>query len=121
MTENRQFHSFIMITMILTVGHDSAVRWDLRHSKQAPRMRSALAKDFAQQFGRAVGDDVWLRTLRCTVHQHHELHNACNFVQISDGGLQCGNQLYQRCHPPQGVNTRQSNLRILNRSYTDVI
>src|SRR5690242_12053576 len=28
MTENRQFHSFIMITMILTAGHDSAIRWE---------------------------------------------------------------------------------------------
>src|ERR1700730_15882424 len=28
MTENRQFHSFIIITMILTARHDSAIRWE---------------------------------------------------------------------------------------------
>src|ERR1041385_3325209 len=28
MTENRQFHSFIMITMILTSRHDPATRWE---------------------------------------------------------------------------------------------
>jgi hypothetical protein len=27
MTENRQFRSFIIITMILTATHDSAIRW----------------------------------------------------------------------------------------------
>ena len=27
MTENRQFHSFIIITMILIATHDSAIRW----------------------------------------------------------------------------------------------
>src|SRR5277367_3209054 len=26
-TENRQFHQFIIITMILTAPHDSAIRW----------------------------------------------------------------------------------------------
>src|ERR1700687_5926562 len=58
-------------------------------TESAPRQTSS-----AQQFEGAVGDDVWLRKMRCTVHQHHELHNACNFVQISDGGLQRGNQRY---------------------------
>src|SRR5882672_5603286 len=28
MTENRQFHSFIIITMILIAAHDSAIRWE---------------------------------------------------------------------------------------------
>ena len=28
MTENRQFHSFIIVTMILISTHDSAIRWD---------------------------------------------------------------------------------------------
>src|SRR5262249_21464145 len=28
MTENRQFHSFIIITMILIATHDSAIRWE---------------------------------------------------------------------------------------------
>ena len=28
MTENRQFHSFIIITMILIAAHDSVFRWD---------------------------------------------------------------------------------------------
>jgi hypothetical protein len=27
-TENRQFHKFIIITMILTSPHDSAIRWE---------------------------------------------------------------------------------------------
>jgi hypothetical protein len=27
MTENRQFHSFIIVTIILIVAHDSAVGW----------------------------------------------------------------------------------------------
>src|SRR5208282_2149237 len=27
-TENRQFHKFIIITMILTSAHDSAIRWE---------------------------------------------------------------------------------------------
>jgi hypothetical protein len=28
LTENRQFHKFIIITVILTSTHDSAIRWE---------------------------------------------------------------------------------------------
>src|SRR5216684_3223019 len=37
-TENRQFHKFIIITMILTPPHDSAIRWEevLRVLQEVP-------------------------------------------------------------------------------------
>ncbi len=57
-------------------------------------MRSALTEDFQKKFGRAVGHHVRFRKMRRTVHQHQQLHNALQVVQIAEGSLQRCKQLY---------------------------
>src|SRR5262249_17707616 len=56
---------------------------DLRDSERAASVRAALAEDLDEELGRPVGNDVLLLEIGCAVHEHEELHDARDGVEIA--------------------------------------
>ena len=64
MMENRQFHSFIIITMILIATHDSPIRWEERTrcwSTETARLEDDPSNPYRKDHHR--NDDVVLERL----------------------------------------------------------
>ena len=59
MTEIRQFHSFIIITMILIATHDSAIRWE-----EVSRRRCGCVLEGFDLFNAEVSDIDYFYTSR---------------------------------------------------------
>jgi DNA-binding transcriptional LysR family regulator len=78
-TENRQFHKFIIITMILTSPHDSAIRWEevLRVLWEVPLLDDLRALvEFAQAGSIARAADRLFRTPSAITRQVQRLEAA---------------------------------------------
>jgi hypothetical protein len=66
---------------------------ELCNANRAASMSPTKAKHLVEQLGCAVRDEVWLRECRRAVHQHEELDDAGDRVQVGGGGMQRAEEL----------------------------
>jgi hypothetical protein len=56
-------------------------------------MPSQLSEHFNKDFGSAIGDEMLLGESRRTIHQHHQLDDTHDLVQIARRLVKCAHQL----------------------------
>ena len=67
---------------------DAGPARDLGHPERAARVRPALAEDGHQQLRGPVGHEVLLRERGRAVHEHQQLDDALDALEVAEGGLQ---------------------------------